>query len=354
MEGPFYESKNTMDEYIRRTWYTQKAPYVAPLPYDCLKLYCTDRVRPATWVANSHALYHGLNDPSREAYAQAYSRFQSKLGESAAWGENLAQYKQTFETAVDILELCLKPTRKIAKILNGFSKRAYLGSYQKRQGRTRIKTYRDSSAVDRWARPLKEVNAAYLQYVYGLKPLLSDLDATLQVLDKPKDFSWDIQTNGVSFIDYADKRSWCDIRQHIKCHARIAGTVTCTNPNWHKAQSLGITNPVALAYELIPFSFIFDYIYDVGSYLSAFDDMLGIKLTDAYVTHFNEGSGTDHYWQEMSPPNYMNLDWKGCWIQRRPTGSLPAPRPYLKLNLSHWKAIHACSVLASVGLLRNR
>lgn len=350
MEGPFTEYKNTFDEYIRRTWYTQKAPYVAPLPYDCIKLFCTYRAYPqSVRVASSQALYYGLVDPNRKAYAQAYSKFQSKLGESAAWGENLAQYKQTFETAVDILELCLKPTRKIAKILNGFSKRAYLGSYRKRQGRKRIKTYRDSSTVDRWVRPLKEVNAAYLQYVYGLKPLLNDLDATLQVLDKPRDFSWDIQTNGVDFIDYVEKRSGKDIRQHIKCHARIAGTVTCTNPNWHKAQSLGLTNPVALAYELIPFSFIFDYIYDVGSFLSAFDDMLGIKLTDAYVTHFNNGSGTDRY-----SSNYMNLDWKGCWIQRRPTGSLPAPRPYLNLNLSHWKAIHACSVLASVGLLRNR
>lgn len=359
MNGPFYESKDELDEYVRRTWYTQKPPFTAPLPYTVGRVLVTKRDRAYKIISAGNSGGTRLwNWDSREAYSQAYSKFQSKLGESAAWGENLAQYKQTFETAVDLLELCVRPTRKIAKILNGFSKRAFKGRAEfrgnpkNRQQFQRFVGRGDLGSGDRWMRPLKEVNAAYLQYVYGLKPLLSDLQATLLVLDKPADFSWDIETFGTEFVNWRDKGSWYERRADFKCCVKLAANVTCTNPNLHKAQSLGLTNPVALSYELIPFSFIFDYICDVGGFLSSFDDMLGLKMTDAYVTRYNKGSGFDHY--SGGDYSYLNTDWTALWMQRTPSQAFPAPRPYFKLKLSHWKAIHACSVLASVGLLRGR
>ena len=352
MAGPFYEQIQTRDEYVRRTWYTQKPPFQDPLYYYCGRILVTKQLRkPLEASACQGGYLFGYS--SDEAYNQAYSRFRDKLGETAAWGENLAQYKQTFQAAVDLLELCLRPTKKIAKTLQGFTSRSVKGSRRFRtngQGVSgRFVSARDLSTSDRWLRPLKECNAAYLEWVYGLKPLLSDLSATIQVLDGAKDFSWDLETFGNAEVVRKTKLDWADCYSKWKCHAKLHATVSCTNPNLHKAESLGITNPVALAYQLIPFSFIFDYIYDIGSYLSAFDDMFGLKFEGAYTTQYHEAWGYDHYYQ-----NTWGCDWKAMFMKRNPTSAFPAPRPYLKLNLSHWKAIHACSVLASIGLMRNR
>lgn len=353
MAGPFYERIVTQDELVVREWYTQKPPFIDPLYYSCGRVLVTKQLpTPLPAYANNHALSI-IGYRSDEAYNQAYSRFRDKLGETAAWGENLAQYKQTFQAAVDLLELCLRPTKKIAKTLQGFTSRSIKGSrHRKSDWRGvggRFVSIRDLSTSDRWLRPLKECNAAYLEWVYGLKPLLTDLSATIQVLDSSKDFSWDLETYGNAELSREDRLSWADCFRKWHCHAKLHATVTCTNPNLHKAESLGITNPVALAYQLIPFSFIFDYIYDIGGYLSALDDMFGLKLERAYTTQYHEGGGYDHYYG-----NTYGCDWTSMFMKRTPLSAFPAPRPYLKLNLSHWKAIHACSVLASIGLLRNR
>lgn len=352
MAGPFYETINTMNEYVQRNWYTQKPPFIEPLKYSCGRVLVTKQLGSGISAANCHGV-HIFGFHSDEAYNQAYARFRDKLGETAAWGENLAQYKQTFAAAVDLLELCVKPTKKIAKILQGFTRRSVKGSrHRKSDWRGvggRFVSKRDLSTSDRWLRPLKECNAAYLEWVYGLKPLLTDLSATIQVLDSPKDFSWDLETYGNAKWKGEDRLSWADCYRTWNCHAKLHATVTCTNPNLHKAESLGLTNPVALAYQLIPFSFIFDYIYDIGSYLSSFDDMLGLKFGGAYTTQYHEGWGYDHY-----DGNSRGCDFTCMFMERTPLAAFSAPRPYLKLNLSHWKAIHACSILASIGLLRNR
>lgn len=355
MEGPFYEDIHTKDECLMREWYTQKPPFIDPLYYSCGRCLITKQIGSGIDASACHGNlifdYH-----SDEAYNQAYSRFRAKLGETAAWGENLAQYKQTFQAAVDLLELCLRPTRKIAKTLQGFTSRSIKGSrHRKPDWRGvggKFVSARDLSTSDRWLRPLKECNAAYLEWVYGLKPLLTDLSATIQVLDGSKDFSWDLETYGNAEVIGEDRLDWADCFRKWNCHAKLHATVVCTNPNLHKAESLGITNPVALAYQLIPFSFIFDYIYDIGSYLSALDDMFGLKMERAYTTQYHVGGGYSHYY--MATSYAFGGDFTSMYMKRTPISSFSAPRPYLKLNLSHWKAIHACSVLASIGLMRNR
>ena len=359
MGGPFYELINEPAHYVRRKWFTQKPPFLSPLYYshiDVTRTRIFGGYGPS--ACNCQGAYITEEAPFQAAYNQAYSRFQSKLGESAAWGENLAQYKQTFETAVDLLELCLRPTRKIAKALNGASRRAFKGKSSSGRGWNgerlgRFVAKNDLSSSDRWVRPLKEVNAAYLQWVYGLKPLMSDLVSTVAVLDGASSFDYDIRTTGKAekVYDESGSRYWKKyvFRKYIS-RAKISATVHLENPNLHKAQQLGITNPVALAYELIPFSFILDYLVDIGGYLSSFDDLLGLTLKDSYVTQYSTGFGFDHF----SDGGEYGDDWTALWLERTPVRSLPAPKPYLKLNVSHWQAIHACSILASIGLLRGR
>jgi hypothetical protein len=44
------------------------------------------------------------------------------------------------------------------------------------------------------------------------------------------------------------------------------------------AVSLGLTNPVSLAWELLPFSFVVDWAWPLGDYFSQFDALAGVEV----------------------------------------------------------------------------
>lgn len=51
-----------------------------------------------------------------------------------------------------------------------------------------------------------------------------------------------------------------------------------TNSNYSAAQQLGLTNPALVAWELVPFSFVFDWFVSVGDYLLALTSLDGIAV----------------------------------------------------------------------------
>ena len=56
------------------------------------------------------------------------------------------------------------------------------------------------------------------------------------------------------------------------------------NPFLASLSSLGITNPLEVAWELVPFSFVADWFYPVGNYLSSLDAALGWKFRGGSLT----------------------------------------------------------------------
>jgi hypothetical protein len=53
------------------------------------------------------------------------------------------------------------------------------------------------------------------------------------------------------------------------------------NPHAHAAQQVGITNPLLYAWEVIPFSFVFDWFLSVGDYLTAQTALQGVQILKA-------------------------------------------------------------------------
>lgn len=54
------------------------------------------------------------------------------------------------------------------------------------------------------------------------------------------------------------------------------------------AQQLGLTNPVSLAWELMPYSFVVNWFVDIGSFLSQFDAFSGLRLLECSETYTRE------------------------------------------------------------------
>lgn len=67
------------------------------------------------------------------------------------------------------------------------------------------------------------------------------------------------------------------------------GTLTCrfkiNNPDLLLPAKVGLTNPLSVAWELIPFSFVVDWFLPIGKYLDALDVPLLYTFTDKILVN---------------------------------------------------------------------
>lgn len=134
----------------------------------------------------------------------------------------------------------------------------------------------------------------YLEWHFGVSPLISDIQASAQVLTNPipstrifgssqeygkyKTHSEDSANPGT----YTDE--WWDTRFRYRQGADVA----ITNPNLALAGQLGLINPLSLAWEIVPFSFVADWFVNVGDWLQGFSDFAGMTLQYGYWSY--------HWW----------------------------------------------------------
>jgi hypothetical protein len=63
----------------------------------------------------------------------------------------------------------------------------------------------------------------------------------------------------------------------------------------HTLSQVGITNPALIAWELTPWSFVFDWLVPIGNYISSFDAVAGLRFVKGtktafeYITQFGKG-----------------------------------------------------------------
>jgi len=76
-------------------------------------------------------------------------------------------------------------------------------------------------------------------------------------------------------------------------------TVKVENPNLRAAAELGLTNPLAVAWELTPFSWVADYFMSIGSYLQTLSAFDGLTVLDSGWSWRRTDTGT--YYQGLGP-----------------------------------------------------
>jgi hypothetical protein len=129
----------------------------------------------------------------------------------------------------------------------------------------------------------KRLADRWLQYQYGLKPLISDLyESTNWVADKLR----------AGFPRKARASHRNELRASSNGGSSHSGAIlrnfeerVCTKSvqYWIREEGLaqlsqvGITNPALLAWELIPYSFVVDQMIPVGNFLASLDALVAIK-----------------------------------------------------------------------------
>lgn len=198
--------------------------------------------------------------------------------QKAGLGENLATFLQTIRLVSDPLDTLVKGIR-------------YVGT------KPSLRQFLRKSARElRRNGPLSVAAQEYLKYVYGWKPLMQDIHGIMeyakQVAATPlllnarytarrqpvaKPFVYDnVSNTSVTVLGplEAEDRVSCSIWAQID--PDYAGT--------RALNQLGLANPLSLAWELVPFSFIVDWVLPVGGVLQALSAPAGLKFVDGSLS----------------------------------------------------------------------
>jgi hypothetical protein len=162
----------------------------------------------------------------------------------------------------------------------------------------------------------KTVHKNWLEYKYGWMPLLMDVKGAAEAFaaahfSRPPIFT-------VSRTASDSKRSaWRNLNTY-----GLAGSGKCTdsgdsyserkvrvkivfevsNPRLASANQLGMTNPALVAWELVPYSFVFDWFCHVGNWLSALTAMDGLVVKWAMTSTLDTSAG----WRKYEDPTYTS------------------------------------------------
>lgn len=327
---------------IARKWYRQKKPYNLPLAYelDLRRIRDYQSFDPTTIKDVSTGVWYGgsvwssISDP---AYNKAYSRFVDQVkGESAQLAVSWLERQKTLQMmATRLIQL-----RKFVRAVRHFQ----IDEAWKIAGGNRSRSR--SMSLPEWRTMANRAGGAYLEFHFGWEPTIKEVMRCVDLLsgDWPKArikakasnraSRVETSSSGFSFqrVEFFDAVAW-----------RLAAEIRISNPNLLLADQVGLVNPLLVVHEIIPFSFLADWVSNLSDYLQSFYPFVGVELVNPHRTLFSTSR------QYHILPNNPSRErwWADNVIVNRMTGPFPGPTLRLKAPkaLSVTRAATAASLL---------
>lgn len=222
---------------------------------------------------------------------------------------DLAEGKKT-------LDMLRTQAGRVEKILHGMPVTGkYVRSKSKRASRSRLFRYVGRSPLGRAA----DVAGVWLEINYGLIPLMLSIEGlvkslgTMQLEAARLTFrgsdSWNQEKESTKYTDGSANgvslTHTGTIRQSVQAHAR-AGVLTTYSPNLKAMLGLEGRDVIPGVYELIPYSFVADWFWDLGTYLEAVTPVSGYSQLASWVTVFLEENITYKYHRNGGQSAWVN------------------------------------------------
>lgn len=170
----------------------------------------------------------------------------------------------------------------------------------------------------------------WLQLQYGWKPLLSDVYGACDALAKRPMGDWRVTAKAFR----SDQDSWAVERYPYGSAYPQGNYDSCRNvAERHRGvfvridaipgndltmslASLGVTNPLLVAWELVPYSFVVDWMFPIGNWLDSLDALVGYDQGQTYtsITTRNDTKWTDTGLSRSDfgwPSAFVRNDWLG-------------------------------------------
>jgi hypothetical protein len=232
-----------------------------------------------------------------------------RLGQKASGVRvNLAQMmgerKQTAELLASTANRIYQSARALRRgDLSGFTRSLSLSGTEARSAKSAWKRVEKTP-------PDKRIAGHWLEFVYGWRPLLSDVFDSAEFMAQQAAKSADrvngtITASARGFVKYSGSEmnnlmghtnTWGGYESEYK--VRYTAQYRLESQARQLLAQTGITNPMLLAWELLPYSFVVDWFVPVGTYLeslTAFDgfdlvtdrSFVNTKLKVVYTLNYN-------------------------------------------------------------------
>lgn len=197
----------------------------------------------------------------------------------------------------------------------------------------------------------KSTAGAWFAYKFGWHPFLTDTynlhAAVMEQLNRPV-FSkaHAVQTTADNEAVFA----WQKTDEKVLSGCEVGLSYKVQNERLAQLNALGLVNPVSLAWELIPLSFVVDWFLPVGSFLQSMSAPLGLTFRTGYETDFiyNDAVYTMPPIQGYTNGNPCTVEVKCFGMRRTVLTTWPQPNLYIRTGLDNNQ------VLTLLGLLAQR
>lgn len=290
--------------YRTKTWSRQRKPYNLPLGYSMTQK------RVVKWDSSSSSSYcdytqvhYGFRQSMIDAvHNECYARLVRKLKEehssseldarghplvtttgSSGLGTTLAEINQAKAMITTRVETLLKFTKAVRgyRFYDAFH---ILGMHKKIADRN---AWLKQTRVRRGSRYFAN---NWLEFHFGWVPLIDDIQQAIEVLTgglpdvkiraRAKRFEWK-DTNFFAptpaYISKFETERWTYSQE-------MGLNVEVLNPNMWLANRLGVINPLALAWEVTPWSFVLDWVVNLNDVIASFTDFYGLKVSNQYTS----------------------------------------------------------------------
>lgn len=199
----------------------------------------------------------------------------------------------------------------------------------------------------------------WLEYQYGWKPLIGSIYDNVGILSdlmKKKDATFKVSHTGrVGYSTNHNGPQLVTWDMNSRCTVAFIA-----RPNNHLISSLdqqGLLNPLSIAWELTPFSFVIDWCLPVGEMLDALTSTLGLDFVSGFRNLTNSRTRTAVWNAALLGPS-ESLQTPGNYqvelydFRRFAFRSWPWPEMYLKF--SPFSSTHIANALALLSQLSGR
>lgn len=176
----------------------------------------------------------------------------------------------------------------------------------------------------------KIVQERWLEYRYGWLPTLMDIDT---LINKPLGLP-SAKCEGKAFVRY-DSDDYVEgeyeFSQYGSFSTRVSATLVPRDPFMKTATQYGITNPSLVLWEMVPYSFVVDWVFDVGGYLEHLGALNGLRLVNP--THgYRHSFGQQCYTPARLPTLSSSFTSFRGRDGKRFTGVPSYPNPFIPNN----------------------
>lgn len=274
MYGPYLAT-----DYSRRLKSAQKGPPYVPAVYDFIRAKCqfsnnlvnADSYNPPF---DARSLVTNQYPSDMEVFTQnvSYERLRGKMYDDVSLGVDFVEARQSLGMITKaVTTLGLSFSQVLRKDFLGASKTLRM-SYAPKGVSTR------KSAANNW-----------LEYWFGWTPLVHDIYDAVKVVNNPlKSFQptrgtcSDARDVSVTYQD--DQYSSCVAMRYQRYTTGQGATVKAiTNSTYHTLEQFGLINPLSIAWETVPFSFVADWFGNIGDVLRAHSDFAGMELVNRFI-----------------------------------------------------------------------